>query len=41
MDADLVAWELDGAALVAGEGEAFRRARARLTVVNGEVLMQA
>ena len=41
MDADLVAWELDGAALMAGEGEAFRRARARLTVVNGEVLMQA
>jgi predicted amidohydrolase YtcJ len=41
MDADLVVWELDGAALAAGEGSAFRSARARLTVVDGEVLMQA
>jgi predicted amidohydrolase YtcJ len=40
MDADLVAWELDGAALAAGEGSAFRQARARLTVVDGEVLMR-
>jgi len=41
MDADLVAWELDGASLAAGEAAAFRQARARLTVVDGEVLMQA
>jgi len=41
MDADLVAWELDGPALAAGEAAAFREARARLTVVDGEVLMQA
>jgi predicted amidohydrolase YtcJ len=41
MDADLVVWELDGAGLAAGEGSAFRSARARLTVVDGEVLMQA
>jgi len=40
-DADLVAWELDGAALARGDGTAFRRARARLTVVDGEVVMQA
>jgi predicted amidohydrolase YtcJ len=40
-DADLVAWELDGAALARGDGNAFRRARARLTVVDGEVVMQA
>ncbi len=40
-DADLVAWELDGAALAGGDGTAFRRARARLTVVDGEVVMQA
>ncbi len=40
-DADLVAWELDGAALARGEGTAFREARARLTVVAGEVVMQA
>jgi len=39
-DADLVAWELDGAALARGDGTAFRRARARLTVVDGEVVMQ-
>jgi predicted amidohydrolase YtcJ len=39
-DADLVAWELDGAALARGDGTAFRRGRARLTVVDGEVVMQ-
>jgi predicted amidohydrolase YtcJ len=41
MDADLVAWELDGAALASGDPAAFRRARARLTAVGGEVVMQA
>jgi predicted amidohydrolase YtcJ len=40
-DADLVAWELDGAALARGDGRAFREAQARLTVVAGEVVMQA
>jgi predicted amidohydrolase YtcJ len=40
-DADLVAWELDGAALARGDGTAFREARASLTVVAGEVVMQA
>jgi len=40
-DADLVAWEVDGAALARGDGQGFREARARLTVVAGEVVMQA
>jgi predicted amidohydrolase YtcJ len=40
-DADLVAWEVDGAALARGDGTAFREARVRLTVVAGEVVMQA
>jgi predicted amidohydrolase YtcJ len=38
-DADLVAWELDPEA-ERGSGEAVRAARARLTVVDGEVVMQ-
>jgi len=38
-DADLVAWELDPDA-ERGWGEAVRAARARLTVVDGEVVMQ-
>jgi len=38
-DADLVAWELDPEA-ERGSGEAVRAARARLTVVGGEVVMQ-
>jgi predicted amidohydrolase YtcJ len=40
LDADLVAWEVDQAAL-AHEGEAFRRARARLTVVGGRVVLRS
>ena len=40
-DADLVAWELDGAALAGGDGDAFRHGRALLTVVDGEAVMQA
>ncbi|HEU5170102.1 MAG TPA: amidohydrolase [Gemmatimonadales bacterium] len=39
-DADLVAWEADPA-LARGQGAAFRHARARLTVVGGEAVMQA
>jgi len=39
-DADLVAWEVDSA-LTAGEAEAVRHARVRLTVVGGEVVMRA
>jgi hypothetical protein len=39
-DADLVAWEVDPA-VEAGEGEAFREARSRLTVVGGRVVVQA
>ncbi len=38
-DADLVAWDVDPA--LAAEPGAFRRARARLTVVAGEVVMRA
>jgi predicted amidohydrolase YtcJ len=38
-DADLVAWEVDPA--LAAEPAAFRQARARLTVVAGEVVMRA
>ena len=38
-DADLVAWEVDPA--LAAEPAAFRYARARLTVVGGEVVMRA
>jgi predicted amidohydrolase YtcJ len=38
-DADLVAWEVDPG--LAADPAAFRRARARLTVVGGEVVMQA
>jgi len=38
-DADLVAWEVDPA-VEAGEGEAFREARSRLTVVGGRVVVQ-
>jgi len=38
-DADLVAWEVDPA--LAAEPAAFRHARARLTVVGGEVVMRA
>ncbi len=38
-DADLVAWEVDPA--LAAEPGAFRHARARLTVVGGEVVMRA
>jgi hypothetical protein len=40
MDADLVAWEVDPA-LEQGSGEAFLKGRASLTVVGGEVMMQA
>jgi predicted amidohydrolase YtcJ len=39
-DADLVAWDVDPA-LAAGDPDAFRQARARLTVVGGEVVMRA
>ncbi|MGH2669339.1 MAG: amidohydrolase family protein, partial [bacterium] len=39
-DADLVAWEVDPA-LADGDPDAFRQARARLTVVGGEVVMQS
>ena len=39
MDADLVAWEVDPAALD-GDGYAFRAGRAALTVVGGEVVMR-
>ena len=38
-DADLVAWEVDPEA-EQGSGDAFRRGRAVLTVVAGEVVMQ-
>jgi predicted amidohydrolase YtcJ len=38
-DADLVAWEVDPAALD-GDGRAFRAGRAALTVVGGEVVMR-
>ncbi|HKT60363.1 MAG TPA: amidohydrolase [Gemmatimonadales bacterium] len=38
-DADLVAWAFDPAAEL-GSGDAVRAGRARLTVVNGEVVMQ-
>jgi hypothetical protein len=40
MDADLVAWEVDPA-VEQGEGAAFRSGHAVLTVVGGEVVMQA
>ena len=40
-DADLVAWEVDPAAELGGDGEAFRQGRAVLTVVDGEVVMRA
>jgi hypothetical protein len=40
MDADLVAWQADPA-LDRGNGEAFLNGRAALTVVGGEVMMQA
>jgi predicted amidohydrolase YtcJ len=39
-DADLVAWEMP-AGLASGDAEAVRHARARLTVVGGEVVMQS
>ncbi|MGH7518185.1 MAG: amidohydrolase [Gemmatimonadales bacterium] len=39
-DADLVAWDVDPA-LAAGDPDAFRHARARLTVVGGEVVMRS
>jgi hypothetical protein len=39
-DADLVAWDVDPA-LAHGDVDAFRHARVRLTVVGGEVVMQA
>ncbi len=39
-DADLVAWDMDPA-LAAGEPEAIRHARARLTVVAGEIVMRS
>lgn len=39
-DADLVAWEVDPA-VEAGDGAAFREARACLTVVGGRVVVQA
>ena len=39
-DADLVAWDVDPA-LDAGVADAFRHARARLTVVGGAVVMQS
>lgn len=38
-DADLVAWEVDQLA-EQGDGEAFRRGRAVLTIVGGETVMQ-
>ena len=38
-DADLVAWEVDPA--LAHEPSSFRYARARLTVVAGEIVMRA
>jgi predicted amidohydrolase YtcJ len=38
-DADLVAWDLDPA-VEAGDPRAIREARARLTVVGGEIVMQ-
>ncbi len=38
-DADLVAWEVDPA-IDRDQGEAFRRARVRLTVVGGEVVLR-
>jgi predicted amidohydrolase YtcJ len=38
-DADLVAWDVDPA-LAGGDPRAIRHARARLTVVAGEVVMQ-
>jgi predicted amidohydrolase YtcJ len=40
-DADLVAWDVDPAAEQAGEGAAFARGRAVLTVVGGEVVFSA
>jgi hypothetical protein len=40
MDADLVAWQADPA-LDRGDGEAFLKGRAALTVVGGEVMVQA
>ena len=40
MDADLVAWQADPV-LDRGDGEAFLNGRAALTVVGGEVMMQA
>jgi predicted amidohydrolase YtcJ len=39
-DADLVAWAVD-AAVVEGDGEAFLRGHAALTIVGGEVVMRA
>ena len=39
LDADLVAWDLDPA-VEAGDPRAIREARARLTVVGGEIVMQ-
>lgn len=39
-DADLVAWAVDAAA-VEGDGEAFLRGHAALTIVGGEVMMRA
>ena len=39
-DADLVAWDVDPA-LAAEDPDAFRQARARLTVVGGEVVMRS
>jgi predicted amidohydrolase YtcJ len=39
-DADLVAWEVEPS-LAAGDADGFRHARARLTVVAGEVVMRS
>jgi predicted amidohydrolase YtcJ len=39
-DADLVAWDVEPS-LAAGDAGGFRRARARLTVVGGEVVMRS
>lgn len=38
--ADLVAWDVDPA-VFAGDGEAFLEARVRLTVVDGEIMLQS
>jgi predicted amidohydrolase YtcJ len=38
--ADLVAWDVDPA-VFAGDGAAFLEARVRLTVVDGEIMLQS